>query len=103
MVFSTLRNTLTNLPNTYSKATTGFDVNANQLQRIIGTKAGQLAPTMDVAERALSSAESVLDKRLGYAQNDWVRELMPMQTEQDFMRERFSRETTGYSQQSSLS
>src|SRR3990167_1878680 len=33
-----LENTLFNLPSTYGSATRGFDVNANQLSRIIGTK-----------------------------------------------------------------
>lgn len=93
-----LRNTLTNLPSTYSAATRGFDVNANQLSRIIGTKSAELAPAVETAERSLSSAQNNLDRRLGYAQADQQKELLPYQSEQSLLSDRFAREASGYSQ-----
>lgn len=93
-----LRNTLTNLPSTYSAASRGFDVNNNQLQRIIGQKTSELAPAVETAERSLSSAEQNLDTRMGYTQRDQDRQLIPYQTEQSFLSDRLARETTLYSQ-----
>lgn len=92
-----LRNTLTNLPSTYSAATRGFDVNANQLSRIIGQKSSELAPAVDTAERSLSSAQNTLDRRLGYAQADNQKALLPYQSEQSLLSDRFAREASGYS------
>ncbi len=91
-----LRNTLTNLPSTYSKAVRGFDVNSNQLDRIIATKAGALAPAVATAENSLAGAQSTLDRRLGYEQIDQQKELLPFQTEQSLLSERLARETTAF-------
>ena len=93
-----LRDTVTNLPGTYSKATTGFDVNANQLQRVITQKTGEIAPAMETAERALSTAQDNLNTRLGYETRDQDRELMAYDKEQEFLSDRLARETTLYSQ-----
>jgi len=94
-----LRNTLTNLPSTYSGATRGFDVNANQLNRIIGQKSSELAPAVDTAERSLSDAQNTLSTRLGYEQADQQKELLPYQTEQSLLSERQARESTMFSQE----
>ena len=56
-----IRNTLTNLPGTYSKAMTGFDVNQNQLDRVVANKTAALAPALDTAERSLSDAQSTVN------------------------------------------
>lgn len=93
-----LRDTLTNLPGTYSKATTGFDVNANQLQRVITQKTGEIAPAMETAERALANANNTLNTRLGYETRDQDRALMPFDKEQGFLTDRLARETSLYSQ-----
>lgn len=89
-----LRNTMTNLPGTYSAATRGFDVNQNQLNRIVGTESSKLAPAMETAERSLSDAENTLSTRMGFEQRDQDRELIPFNVEQDFMVDRMARETT---------
>ncbi len=91
-----LRNTLTNLPGTYSKATTGFDVNANQLARVIGQKSSELAPVVSTAETALSGAQGNLATRMGYEQTDQAKALLPYTTEKDLLTDRLARETTLY-------
>ena len=93
-----LRNTLTNLPGTYNKATTGYDVNANQLARIIGQKSGELAPAVQTAETSLAGAQNTLGQRMGYEQTDQAKALLPYQTEKDLLSDRLARETTLYSQ-----
>ena len=94
-----LRNTLTNLPSTYSKATTGYDVNQNQLSRIIGQKAGELSPMVQTAETSLAGAQGNLATRMGYEQADQAKALLPYQTEQDLLTDRLAREATLYSQE----
>ena len=93
-----LENTLFNLPSTYGSATRGFDVNANQLARIIGTKQAELAPAATLARSNLQSAESDLSTRLGYAQQDFSRGLIPFQSEEGLLKDRLARETTLFSQ-----
>lgn len=89
-----LRNTLTNLPSTYSAATRGFDVNNNQLQRIIGQKSSELAPAVTTAENSLNNAQNTVNTQLGYQQADENRALLPYQSEQALL---------GQSQQNQLS
>ena len=78
---NSIQQTITDLPNTYSSAVRGTDVNNNQLQRIIGQRMGELAPMATNATNALNSAENQLGQRLGYAQQDITRQLMPIQNE----------------------
>jgi len=93
-----LRNTLTNLPSTYSKATTGYDVNANQLSRIIGQKSSELSPMVQTAETSLGNAQNTMNTQMGYATADQAKQLMPYQTEQSLMQDRQAREASMYSQ-----
>jgi hypothetical protein len=93
-----LQNTLTNLPSTYGKAMTGFDVNANQLARVIGQKSSELSPLVTTAENSLSSAQNTLNTQMGYEQTDQAKALLPYQTEQTMLNDRLARETTLYSQ-----
>ena len=93
-----LQNTLFNLPSTYSKATTGYDVNANQLARIIGQKQSEIAPAASLAQSNLQNAQNTLTTRLGYEQADQNKQLLPYQTEQNLLSDRLARETTLFSQ-----
>lgn len=93
-----LTETVRNLPSTYSKAMTGFDVNANQLARVVGTKQAELAPLAQRATEQTQNAEARLGERMGYAQKDFERGLIPLSAEQNFLAERNARETTLYSQ-----
>ncbi len=93
-----LRNTLTNLPTTYSKATTGYDVNANQLARIIGQKSSELSPLVQTAETSLAGAQGNLATRMGYEQTDQAKALLPYQTEKGLLADRQARELTLYTQ-----
>ena len=92
-----LRNTLTNLPSTYSKATTGYDVNQNQLSRIIGQKSGELYPMVQTAETSLAGAQGNLATRMGYGMADLARMEKPYTTEKEMLNDRLARETTLFS------
>jgi len=91
-----LQNQLTNLPETYSKATRGFDVNANQLGRIIGTKAAALQPAVETATNALESAQGVQGQMIAANQAEQAKQLKPYETEQSFLTDRWAREQTGF-------
>ncbi len=91
-----LRTTLNNLPTTYSKATTGFDVNANQLSRIIGQKSSELEPMVNTAETALSNAQTNLNTQVGLEEADQARLEKPYTAESDILKDRLARETTLY-------
>lgn len=93
-----LNNTLFQLPQTYSAATRGFDVNANQLSRIIGQKQSEIAPAAALAQSNTQNAENTLNTRLGYAKDDWNRQLLPLNSEQNFLTDRMARETSLYTQ-----
>lgn len=93
-----LNNTLFNIPGTYTKATMGHDVNANQLARVIGTKQAELAPSAALAASNLQAGEANLNTRLGYETADRERALLPFEKEQSFLQDRMARETSLYSQ-----
>jgi hypothetical protein len=65
-----INKTVRELPQTYNAATRGFDVNANQLSRIVGQKTAELSPALTTANEALGNAQSSLNTQLGYGQAD---------------------------------
>lgn len=89
-----LRTSFANIPFTYRDAIQGTDVNQNQLDRIIGRKSYEMAPALTSAENALTTGENALNLRLGYAQSDIARQLLPMQAGQQLLSERLARETS---------
>lgn len=91
-----LNNTVRDLPSTYSKATTGFDVNANQLARVVGTKQAELSPLAQRATEQAQTAQGQVNQRLGYANEDFNRGLIPLTAEQSLLSDRNARETTLY-------
>ncbi len=94
----TMQQTLADIPQTYSAATRGFDVNANQLSRIIGQKTTELAPSAQRAQDQADFAQNQVSTLLGYGQRDQDRQLIPFQTEQSLLSDRLARETTLYTQ-----
>lgn len=94
-----LNTTLANLPYTYSGATRGFDVNANQLNRIVSTKSSAMAPTVNAVNTALGSAQNQLVTRMGLTQQQQAKELLPYQSEQQLLNDRLTRESTGFTQE----
>lgn len=94
-----LNQTVRDLPQTYSAATRGFDVNANQLSRIVGQKSSELAPALATANEALGTAQGNLNTRMGFEQADQERLLKPLGVEQQMLSERIARENTAYSQE----
>lgn len=93
-----LNQSLIDLPGLHTSANRGFDVNANQLGRIINEKTSQIAPLAQRATAQAQFAEGELGTRLGYLQNDWNRQLLPLTTEKDFLTDRMARETSMYTQ-----
>ncbi len=91
-----LRNTLTNLPFTWGSASRGFDVNANQLQRIIAQKSSELTPLVNTAESALGTAQTNLSTRMGLGQAEQNKQLLPFGYEKDIIAERGAREVSGF-------
>jgi len=94
-----LNQNLLDLPETYGSASRGFDVNANQLQRIVGTKQAELSPFAQRATEQAQNAQNSVNTLLGYGQADQAKALMPYQTEQSFLTDRLARETTMFSQE----
>src|SRR3990167_7398009 len=92
-----LQQSLIDIPELYKSGTRGFDVNANQLGRIIATKQAELAPYAERATAQSQFAEGELGTRLGYLQNDWNRQLLPLNSEQAFLADRFAREVSVFS------
>jgi len=92
-----INKTVNELPATYNAATRGFDVNSNQLSRIIGQKTSELTPALNTANNALSNAQSSLDTQMGYGVADQNKELLPYATEKDLLSDRMARETSLYS------
>lgn len=97
-----LQTQLTNLPYTYSAATRGFDVNANQLERLTAAKAAELAPTATAAANQYASAKDVANALMGATQAQQAKELTPYQNEQQLMSDRLARETSGFTAQAEL-
>lgn len=93
-----LNQTVDALPQTIQDATQGFDVNQNQMDRMIGNKLAKLSPLAQRATAQAQNAQQSLDTQMGYAQQDQNRELMPYNTEQSMLSDRMARETTLYSQ-----
>lgn len=94
--FNQVSNQMTNLPATYSAATRGFDVNANQLGRIVSTKQAALAPALTTATQNYNTAQTERDKMVAANQVDQARQLKPYDTEQSFLTDRWAREQTGF-------
>lgn len=90
--------TLQALPQTYGDATRGFDVTANQLSRIVGSKQASLAPAYEAATRQAQTAQDYVNTQMGLAQAQQQKELMPYESEQAFLKDRIARETSMFSQ-----
>jgi len=93
-----LQQALIDIPEVYKAGTRGFDVNANQLARIVNQKLGELGPLAQRATALAQFGEQELGTRLGYLQNDWNRQLLPLNSEQAFLMDRYARETSMFSQ-----
>ena len=93
-----LNATLEAIPQTYNNATRGFDVNANQLSRIVGTKSAAIAPLAQRATTQAQTAQDYVNTQMGLAQQQQAKELLPYQSEEAFLKDRIARETSMFSQ-----
>lgn len=91
-----LNRTVRELPQTYSAATRGFDVNANQLSRIIGQKTAELTPALTTANEAVANANQALATQMGYQLSDQEKQLLPFTTEKELLTNKLARETSMY-------
>lgn len=87
---------LANLPYTYGKATRGFDVNANQLERLTAQKASELAPTVTAAANQYAASKDMMTALMGATQAQQAKELSSYPVEQQMMSERMAREYSGF-------
>ncbi len=95
---NTLNTEFANIPATYRDASRGFDVNNNQLSRIVGQKAYEMSPAMTTANNALASGESVLNQNMQWAGQDVSNRALPYQSQQALLSDRLARESTMFSQ-----
>jgi len=91
-----LQNQMTNLPETYSKATRGFDVNENQLNRIVVTKSAALAPAVTTATNSYQSAQDMQQQMIAANQAEQQKQLTPFADEKSFLADKYARESTGF-------
>lgn len=91
-----LGTSLRNVPYMTTAAARGFDVNENQRQRIIAQRQAELGPLATEATTTATNLQAQLGQRMGYAQAQYEKELLPYAYEKDFVSERTARELTGY-------
>lgn len=91
-----LNQTLENIPTVQTQATTGYDVNENQRQRMIAAEQAKIAPLAQKATSQQQFAEGQLGERLGYETQQQLKDLQPLQMEASMISDRLARETTGY-------
>lgn len=94
--------TMNEIPATYTAASRGFDVNANQLGRIVGTKQAAYAPVAEKAQTAFQNAQDIVNTRLGFEQAQQAKELLPFQSEQQMLTDYQAREASGFSQENEM-
>lgn len=99
-----LNQAVTDLPSTYGSATRGFDVNANQLSRIIGQKSSVLAPLAQTATTQAQNAQNQVNTQLGYNQQDFQNQLIPYTSEANILGQQQSNQINvwGQSQKNDL-
>ena len=85
-------------PQVQAQATRGYDVNQNQLDRIIAQRTSELAPAANAAASSAQFAESQLGERLRLGQAENERQLEGIRQEGRLLSDRLAREATGYSQ-----
>lgn len=88
--------TVAELPKTQTDATRGYNVNSNQLSRIIGAKQAELAPAAQQAVTQQQAAESNLATQLGYGVAQQQKDLLPFTTEQSLLSDQLAREYSGF-------
>jgi len=86
--------TLKNIPQVQQGATRGFDVNENQLARIVSSEQGKIAPLAQEATTQAQNAQNLLTTRLGYGLQDQSKALQPILKEGEMLASRFGRETS---------
>ncbi len=86
------------IPQVQTNATRGYDVNSNQLSRIISTKQAELAPAAQTAVNQVQTAEGNLSTQLGYGVQQQLKDLTPFTAEQSMMSEQLAREYSGFTQ-----
>jgi hypothetical protein len=91
-----LQTSVRNIPYFSSAAARGFDVNANQLARIIAQKQSELAPLANEAATLAGAAETEAGKRMALVQAQYEKELLPFAYEKGFVADRTARELSGF-------
>jgi len=87
------------IPETYGSATRGFDVNSNQLARLVGMKQSKLAPAAQKATTQAQQAQEYVNTQMSLGQAEQEKELQPYEQERQMLADRQARETTMFSTQ----
>jgi hypothetical protein len=91
-----LSNTLKNIPTVENQIGQQVGISAPRLQKRIAVKQGELAPSVSDAVSQAQFAEGELGQRLGYAVQDQLKQLKPLEMEASMLSDRLAREVTGY-------
>lgn len=93
-----INNQLAAIPQTYTAATRGFDVNANQLGRIMNMQTEKLSPIAQRATAQAQNAGNLMTNQMNLGQQQQQKELLPYQAQQSFLTDRIARETSMFTQ-----
>lgn len=93
---TTVQNAFNAIPGTYTSGAKGYDVNANQLSKIIGTKTSEMAPAVQASNTALSNATTAAGARTAQGIAQQEKELRPYASEQSMLGDALARESTGF-------
>lgn len=91
-----LQSQLTSLPQVMGDASKNFNVNANQLARMVSTKTAALAPLATNTMNAYQSATGALANQMPWYLQQQQKELAPYEKEFSYINDRNARETTGF-------
>lgn len=91
-----LQQTVANIPKVQTQATQNFDVNDNQLQRMIASQQYKLSPLAQQAQTQAGLAQDQVNQRLNLGQADNQRLTQPFQYQYQTLQDRANRELQGF-------
>ena len=87
---------LQEMPETQKTATRGFNVNSNQLARIIGAETQKLAPIAQRAIDQFQQGSQLANQQMTFEIGQQNKDLLPFEQEASMLSERLAREFTGF-------
>lgn len=96
---TTLNNQLAMIPQTQISATRGYDVNANQLDRLMNMQQWKLAPLAQRATAQAQTAGQLMSGQIAATQAQQQKELLPYQAQQALLTDQLARQATMFTSQ----